>query len=68
MLKAQQEWMAAAFQRMNADAIAYQASATQLVEKSRHWVGRTVQTMDGAPEPHANARAPKPVPVAPKAQ
>ena len=43
MLKAQQEWMAAAFQRMNADAIAYQTSATQLVEKSRHWVGRTVE-------------------------
>jgi hypothetical protein len=70
MLKAQQEWMAGAFQRMNADAIAYQASAAQLVEKSRHWVGRTVETTNGTSQPNANARAasPKPVAVAPKAQ
>jgi hypothetical protein len=70
MLKAQQEWMGGAFQRMNADAIAYQASAMQLIEKSRHWVGRTVETTNGTSPPHVNARAagPKPVPVAPKAQ
>jgi hypothetical protein len=56
MLKTQQEWMAGAFQRMNADAIAYQASATQLLEKSRHWVGRSVETAADASAPQANAR------------
>jgi hypothetical protein len=44
MLKVQQEWMGGAFQRMNADAIAYQAPAMQLIEKSRHWVGQSVET------------------------
>jgi hypothetical protein len=70
MLKAQQEWMTGAFQRLNADAAAYQASAVQLVEKSRHWVGKSVETGVDAPPRHANARptGPKPVPVATKAQ
>jgi hypothetical protein len=69
MLKAQQEWMGGAFQRMNADAIAYQASAMQLAEKSRHWVGQSVETTNGTVQPHGNIRpgGPKPVPMA-KAQ
>jgi hypothetical protein len=70
MLKAQQAWMGGAFQRMNADAIAYQASAMQLVEKSRHWVGQDLGTTNDASPPPVNAPAAgqKPGPVAPKAQ
>ena len=69
MLKAQQEWMGGAFQRMNADAIACQASAMQLVEKSGRWVGKSVKTTNDASQPPVNPRAagPKPVPVAAKA-
>jgi len=68
MLKAQQEWMAGAFRRMNADAIAYQASAMQLVEKSRNWVGQNAG-MPGAPQPvSSRTPGPKSVPVAAKAQ
>ena len=67
MLKAQQEWMGAAFQRMNADAIAYQAAAMQLVEKSRHWVGRSVETTNDASQSPVNARAAGPKPMAAKA-
>jgi hypothetical protein len=68
--KAQQEWIAGVFQCMNADAIAYQASAMQLVEKSMHCFGRNVETTNGTPQLHANSRAegPKPVLVAPKAR
>ena len=70
MLKAQQEWMAGAFQHMNADAIAYQASAMHLLEKSRHWVGQNVETSNGAPERHGNSHmlGPKAVPMTPKTQ
>ena len=68
LLKAQQEWMAGAFRRMNADAIAYQASAMQLVEKSRNWVGQNAG-MPGAPQPvSSRTPGPKSVPVAAKAQ
>lgn len=70
MLKAQQEWMGGAFQRMNADAIAYQASAMQLAEKSRHWVGQSVETTNGTSQAQENLRTPgvRPVPAAAKAQ
>jgi hypothetical protein len=71
MLKVQQEWMGGAFQRMNADAIAYQASAMHLAEKSRRWVGQSVETTNGISQPHGTIRPGpgglKPVPVA-KAQ
>jgi hypothetical protein len=67
MLKAQQEWMGGAFQRMNADAIAYQASAMQLIEKSRHWGGRSIETTNDAAQPPVNARTAGPKPVAAKA-
>jgi hypothetical protein len=60
MLKAQQEWMGAAFQRMNADAIAYQASAMQLIEKSRLWVGQTIDATTRASQPPSNAPTPGP--------
>ena len=69
MLKAQQEWMGGAFQRMTADAAAYQASAMQLIEKSRHWVGRKGDAPNEASQPQAGrATGLKPVPVANKAQ
>jgi hypothetical protein len=70
MLKAQQEWVVGVFQRMNADANAYQASAMQLVEKWTHWVGRSVEMTNGTPQLPVNSRAagPKPVSVAPKAR
>jgi hypothetical protein len=65
MLKTQQEWMAGALQRMNADAIAYQASAMQLLEKSRHWVGHNVETEADsvALQVHARPTGMKPVVV-----
>jgi hypothetical protein len=70
MLKTQQEWMGGAFQRMNADAIAYQASAMQLVEKSRHWVGQSVETTNGTTQAQANLRTAgaRLVPAAAKSQ
>jgi hypothetical protein len=42
---------------MNADAIAYQASAMQLAEKSRHWVGRSVETTNDTSQAHGNLRS-----------
>jgi hypothetical protein len=70
MLKAQQEWVAGVFQRMNADAIAFQASAMQLIEKSMHCFGRYVETTNGTLQPHVASLAAnlKPVPAMPKAR
>jgi hypothetical protein len=62
--------MGGAFQRMNADAIAYQASAMQLIEKSRQWVGQSVETTNGTSQAHEILRTAGawPVPAAAKAK
>jgi hypothetical protein len=37
LLKAQQDWISAAFRRLSADAAAYQSATQQLLERSRGW-------------------------------
>jgi hypothetical protein len=70
MLKVQQDWVAGVFQRMNAEAIAFQASAMQMVEKSMHCHGGNGETANDTTTPHAAQHAAdlKPVPAMPKAR